>query len=224
MKACWVFAILTGCWMSSATETGSICTDYELVCLPDGHSVVVPCPDLTGEEFKFNLFKNDKVICSKTCDYDKGGLNCTTTLSRAGVKLLNVKAENKSISFKLTEVNDSSHGVYRCEGTVVFPPPQPPSVYGVGKLVLVEGHQCKMKKPPKDPQTAAEGSRDFSWIWIVLLVSLILYSVIITVCASVCWIKLKKTDSHSDYMNTKPRAPRGHRKNRGVQNPAPRYF
>lgn len=186
--------------------------------------MVVPCPNLTKGVFRFNLLKNHEVIYSESCINDEGALNCTPEYSRAGVEVLNTKTENKSISFKLTELNSSSHGAYRCNGTVVFPPPRRPSVYAVGKLVLVEGHQCKINGHHKDPQNVVEESRDFSWIWIVVLVSVIIYSVIITVCASFCWIKLKKTDSQSDYMNTKPRAPRGHRKNRGVQNPAPRYL
>lgn len=222
-----MFVILTSCWASSATQTWGTCTcNYELeaVCLPAGHSVLVPCPNLTEGDFRFNLKKNGKVIHSESCINDKNALNCTPKYSRARVEVLNTETENKSISFKLTEVNASSFGAYRCEGTVVFPPPRRPSVYAAGKLLLVEGHQCKINKHRKDPQTEDVESRDFSWIWIVVLVSVIIYSVIITVCASFCWIKLKKTDSQSDYMNTKPRAPRGHRRNRGVQNPAPRYL
>lgn len=39
--------------------------------------------------------------------------------------------------------------------------------------------------------------------------------------AAVLQAKMRRVDSQSDYMNTKPRAPR---KKRGVQNPVPRYF
>lgn len=218
-----MFVILVGCWMSTATESLSSCScNYTLksVCLPAGHSVVIPCPELTKEEVRFTLLKNHEVIHREECNT----VNCTPMLLGAGVRRLMSKTENKSISFELTVVNDSSHGAYRCEATGLLPPPRLPSVYSVGKLVLVEGHHCKINNPPEDPPTGGKESRDFPWVWILALVSVIIYSVIITVCALFYWIKLKKTDSQSDYMNTKPRPLRGHRKNRGVQNPAPRYL
>lgn len=242
----------------------------------------VPCPNMTGENFRFNLLKNHKVIYHHE---DNAG-NGTTAYSGAGVEFLKAKTGNESISFRLKRVDARSHGAYRCEGTKLYPPPMLPPVYAVGKLLLVEGlfltslvylcmfvqqsenyflfpgHQCNVKRDRED--RGDKESRDFSWIWIVVLVSVTLYGVIVTICASSFWvrkiqytplrliqssksswvkflqwkhvfttktklsdvsqIKLKKTDSQSDYINTKPRAPRRPRKNRGVQNPAPRFL
>uniref|UniRef100_A0A3Q3NGY6 T-cell-specific surface glycoprotein CD28-like n=1 Tax=Labrus bergylta TaxID=56723 RepID=A0A3Q3NGY6_9LABR len=206
MSPCWVFMILVGFRISDAKYVFlfSLSLDkLKSVCVAAGDSVSVPCPNMTGEDFRLNLLKDQEVISNHTCSL--------------GNKL-HIKTDNDSVSFLLTGVNASSHGVYRCEGQVRFPPPLLPAVPGaVSILVLIEGHQCKVPK-----QECSDNP--WIWIWILALVSVTLYSVIITVSAVFFWVKLRKTDSQSDYMNTKPRAPRGQRKNRGVQNPAPRYF
>ncbi|CAJ1086926.1 LOW QUALITY PROTEIN: T-cell-specific surface glycoprotein CD28-like [Xyrichtys novacula] len=225
MKVCWVFVILMGFRISDAAQCQSsyTCPDkLEMVCVPTGQDVFVPCPELKGEIFQFNLFKNNEVIYNHSCHHDKGALNCTPSYSRMGVDL---HIKNKSVSFKLTGVNASSHGAYRCMRTITFPPPYITPVPGAALVVvLLEGHHCKTNKPIEDPKPPERQISDFLWIWILGLVSVIIYSVIITTLALFFWVKLRRTDSQNDYMNTKPRAPRGHKRNRGVQNPAPRYF
>ncbi|XP_020509588.2 T-cell-specific surface glycoprotein CD28 [Labrus bergylta] len=220
MSPCWVFMILVGFRISDAATQGqNTCTfndKLKSVCVAAGDSVSVPCPNMTGEDFRLNLLKDQEVISNHTCSLGNKAPDCKSS-SRGWVQL-HIKTDNDSVSFLLKGVNASSHGVYRCEGQVRFPPPLLPAVPGaVSILVLIEGHQCKVPK-----QECSDNP--WIWIWILALVSVTLYSVIITVSAVFFWVKLRKTDSQSDYMNTKPRAPRGQRKNRGVQNPAPRYF
>ncbi|XP_060889011.1 T-cell-specific surface glycoprotein CD28-like [Labrus mixtus] len=218
MNPCWVFMILVGFRISDAATQGqNTCTfndKLKSVCVAAGDSVSVPCPNMTGEDFRLNLFKDQELIYNHSCSHNNKAPDCKLPL-RVDLQL-HKKTDNDSVSFLLIGVNASRHGVYRCEGQVRFPPPLLPAVPGAASiLVLIEGHQCKVPK---------QESSDNPWIWILALVSVILYSVIITVSAVFFWVKLRKTDSQSDYMNTKPRAPRGQRKNRGVQNPAPRYF
>ncbi|XP_034533876.1 T-cell-specific surface glycoprotein CD28-like [Notolabrus celidotus] len=228
MKAFWMFLMLVGCWTSTATHSLSSCTfKYKLqtVCIPAGHNATVTCPELTGELVRFNFLKNQELIYSHKCNNTRKTLNCTSHSFRDGGEP-RVKMENKSARFELTAVNASSHAVYLCVAEVLFPPPLPPPVPSPeGVVVLVEGHQCnKVNKQENHRHPDAEQRSDHLWIWILVIVSVIIYSTIITVFALSFWVKLKKTDSQSDYMNTKPRPPRGPRKNRGVQNPAPRYF
>uniref|UniRef100_UPI0037E9BC53 T-cell-specific surface glycoprotein CD28 n=1 Tax=Semicossyphus pulcher TaxID=241346 RepID=UPI0037E9BC53 len=225
MKVCWMFMILVGCRLARAkSENASNCNDnVRNFCVPAGDRVSVPCPDLTGEDFEFKLFKDKKNIYNHTCSHDKNKPNCTAPYTRGGVEL---HQKNNSITFMLTGVNKCSHGVYRCEGRHLFPPPiLPPKCGAVNVRVLVEGHQCKMDKCVVEAEKREKKNVNsaFSWIWILVILPVI-YSVIMTVLASVFWVKLKKTDTQSDYMNTKPRAPRDRKKNRGVQNPTPRYF
>ncbi|KAG8004658.1 hypothetical protein GBF38_009010 [Nibea albiflora] len=199
MSACWVFVFLVGCRLSHATQppTHEYSDQLRGVCVPVGGNVTVPCPVFGHGEFSFHLFHGDRRIYNHTCS------QC-----HPGVKLTNS-------SFVLTGVNSSSFGIYRCEGTVMFPPP----LFKRSKrtLVLIQGHQCnKVCKPPESQNCS------YHWIWILTLVST--YSITVTIIAIIIWIKLKRTDSQSDYMNTKPKPPRDRKKKRGVQNPIPRHF
>ncbi|TKS66336.1 T-cell-specific surface glycoprotein CD28 [Collichthys lucidus] len=204
MSACWVFVFLVGCRLSHATPSPtSECSDQlRKVCVPVGGNVTVPCPVSDNSESSFNLFHADERIYNHTCSH-----------CHAGVEL---HTENKSASFKLIGVNSSSFGIYRCEGTVMYPPPL--IKRNKRTLVLIEGQQCnKVCRTTK-----VEPNCGYHWIWILTLVST--YSITITIVAISIWIKLRRTDSQSDYMNTKPKPPRDRKKKRGVQNPIPRHF
>lgn len=93
------------------------------VCVPVGANVTVPCPVSDNSESSFNLFHADERIYNHTCSH-----------CHAGVEL---HTENKSASFKLIGVNSSSSGIYRCEGTVMYPPPL--IKRNKRTLVLIEG-------------------------------------------------------------------------------------
>ncbi|XP_044043977.1 T-cell-specific surface glycoprotein CD28 isoform X2 [Siniperca chuatsi] len=84
-----------------------------------------------------------------------------------------------------------------------------------------KGHQCKHNKDCSDSR---DQNSVFPWIWILVVLLIIIYSIIVTIIAFINWVKLRRTDSQSDYMNTKPRAPRDRKKKRGVQTPIPRHF
>lgn len=94
----------------------------------------VPCPELTGEDVTFQLFKNGHIY--HTCMHENNFKNCTNT--RADVDL-HVNEEKKLASFMLTGVNASNHGIYSCEGMVTFPPPFKKQASVMKILVSVEG-------------------------------------------------------------------------------------
>ncbi|XP_070813974.1 T-cell-specific surface glycoprotein CD28 homolog [Chaetodon trifascialis] len=219
MSACWMFVILMGCRLgpSHSTQPQSTCVCHDQLktfCVPPGDNVTVSCPKLDANHVIFKLLQDEEMIFNHSYIRDKKALNYKPPHSRVVVELHEDK-ENISASFRLTGLNASSHGIYRCEGTVIFPPPLRTVSSDWRILVLLEGHQCRIHaKPPENC--------GFHWIWIIALVSI--YSIIATIIAIVIWVKLRRTDSQSDYMNTKPQAPRERRKKRGVQNPIPRHF
>lgn len=211
MSACLVFTILMGYRLSHAAESQNICAGNETLetfNVSAGGNVAVPCPQLTGEHLKFNLLKQQKVIYTHS-SHKNNVSKSDSPYTREDVEMHENK-DNKS--FRLTGVNNSHHGIYRCEGTVMYPPPLV-KAYGSRILVLVEGHQgidCKNCNVPETVQLSVS-----LWIWIVVG-GLIIYSITVTVIAIISLVKLRRTDSQSDYMNTKPRAPRGHNKKRGA--------
>lgn len=217
---CWMLMILVGCRLSHATPPQSECAcndRVEHICVPAGHSVIIPCPVLQGEEVNFNLLKDGNVIYNHTCDSKEMLPNCTSKSTSLDVELCE-NVDNKSVSFKLTRVNISSSAVYRCGLTVMYPPPLKRVPGKVAYLVLIEGYQCHRR----DTKTKEEPNCGLHWIWIVAVVSV--YSLTITVVAVLLWFKLRKTDSQSDYMNTKPRAHRDRRRKGEVKHPIPRHF
>ncbi|TDG96228.1 hypothetical protein EPR50_G00237660 [Perca flavescens] len=115
----------------------------------------------------------------------------------------------------LTGVNANSYGFYRCELIITYLPPLRTKQSTSRILVLVEGHQCQ--------SPSGDQNNGFLWIWILVLVLFGIYSLIVTIIASIIWVKWRRSDSQSDYMNTKPKATRN-RKKRGFQNPIPRHF
>ncbi|XP_076579851.1 T-cell-specific surface glycoprotein CD28 [Chaetodon auriga] len=220
MSACWMFVILMGCRLgpSHSTQTPSTCACHdhlETICASPGDTVTVPCPKLDANHVIFKLLQDEEMIYNQSYVREKKALSHKPTHNGVGVELRENK-DNSSVSFRLTGVNNSSHGIYRCEGTVIYPPPLKTVSSNWRVLVLLEGHQCCRNAKSPGPNCG------FHWIWILILVSI--YSIIATIIAVVIWVKLRRTDSQSDYMNTKPKAPRERRKKRGVQNPIPRHF
>ncbi|XP_070712058.1 T-cell-specific surface glycoprotein CD28 [Pempheris klunzingeri] len=216
MRSYWMFVILLGYKLSRASPSPSTgpCNDQvKIVCVGAAENVSVHCPVLTGERVTFSLLINGSA--QQTCEYEKKSLRCSPQHSVA-VAELHENAENKSATFMLSGVNASSYSVYRCDGSIIFPPPFTKAPGDLGILVLTGGHHCKNNEAPAKP---GDQHGACPWVWVLLLVSI--YSVAVTIMACVSWVKLRGTDSQSDYMNTKPRAPR---KNRGVQNPLPRHF
>lgn len=109
----------------------------EIVCVPPGHNVAVPCPKPPGQEVKFTLLQDEEIIYNQTYDR-RNALNYKPPYTRAGVEL-HENADNKSVSFMLTGVNASSRGIYRCESQVMYPPPLRTLSSVLRVLVLVEG-------------------------------------------------------------------------------------
>ncbi|XP_037617461.1 cytotoxic T-lymphocyte protein 4 [Sebastes umbrosus] len=221
MRACWMFMILLSCRLSHATKEKCTCNERKIVCVAAGDDVLVPCPNLTGEEVTYYLLKDDKVIYNHTCFREKHS-NCKPRHTVLGVELRD--------SFMLTGVNVSSSGIYNCEVRVMYPPPFLKACSSCTQ-VQVEEHQCKLdkvtEKPETDdekPETVGNQKSEFLWLWILALVLLGVYGVTVTIIAAVIWVKWRGADSQSDYMNTKPKASRDRKKKRGVQIPIPRHF
>lgn len=225
MGACWVFMFLLSCRFSHATESQSICKELlNIVCVPAGVNVSVPCPKLTTQDVTFYLLKEEKVIYELACTRNNTTSDCQPSQIRVGVELQD-NTENKSASFMLTEVNASSYGIYKCESYITFPPPLKRVPNTLNILVLVEGHQCGGNKNyTVKPIIAGDEKHGFLWIWILGIVVLGVYGITVTIIAGITWVKWRRSDSQSDYMNTKPKAPRDRKKKRGVQIPIPRYL
>ncbi|XP_022624105.1 uncharacterized protein LOC111238728 [Seriola dumerili] len=218
MSVCWMFIILLGCKFSHTALSQSTCNCNEqmkTLCV----SVHVPCPNVTAHTMNFNLFKDQEVISAGGCNRDNNTLKCSQTIKREGVTL---DEQHEPVSFLLTGVTDSSYGIYRCESTITLPPPfrKVPSTLRI--QVIAEGHICNSNQ--NSSSLYENPSPRFAWIWILVIILLSIYSIIATIIAFTNWVKLRKMDSQSDYMNTKPRAPRERRKKKGVQNPIPRHF
>ncbi|XP_019963517.2 T-cell-specific surface glycoprotein CD28 isoform X1 [Paralichthys olivaceus] len=224
MSVSWMFLLLLGCRSSCTTHVSqSTCpcnVQLKTVCVANREDVHVPCPIKTEDEMTFNLFKGQELISNVSCTGENHTLNCTVLNARVGVEV--ERKQQKSVDFVLTGVNESSHGTYRCEGIITFPPPFKgvPSVVMI--QVLVEGHLCKCNK--ESSNHGDNSSQIYKWIWILMVVLLSIYSITVTIIAIVNWVRMRNIDSQSDYMNTKPRGQRDGRKKRGVQKPIPRHF
>ncbi|XP_035533775.1 uncharacterized protein LOC118340035 [Morone saxatilis] len=228
MSACWMLVILVGCRLLHTAQSQSAGSDQlKTICEAAGNNVFVPCPNMTGEEFKTFLYKGDKQIYEYLCDKKENVLNCTPSNPSSnpsshpimvGMELDNY-ADNKMVSYMLRGVNASSHGIYRCDTQVFFPPPLKRTSNDLKILLLIKGHQCNPEMcdhVPEEQTTALP--------WMLAFVGVSIYGATATIIAIVNWIKLRRTDSQSDYMNTKPKAPRDRKKKRGVQNPIPKHF
>lgn len=98
----------------------------------------MPCPKLSFEDAKFDLLQDGEIIYNNTCSLEEDSIKCKTNNIREDVALRE-NNENKSVSFVLTKVNASSHGIYRCKVKVTFPPPLVTKLSDPGILLLIEG-------------------------------------------------------------------------------------
>lgn len=107
-----------------------------IFCVPIGGIVTVPCPNHSSEDVKFNLLKDGTKIKEHECTSGNTS-NSQASTDTAGVKS---KGAENPFNFTLTVVNASSHGLYRCEGTILFPPPLRTLTTTPEVLLLIEGN------------------------------------------------------------------------------------
>ncbi|KAK5847621.1 hypothetical protein PBY51_016734 [Eleginops maclovinus] len=212
MSACWMFIMLLSCKLSHAIQ-------LNIISVHAGDNVPVPCPKLTEEDTIFSLLKNEEeIVTYKSVHGDNSTLPTTT----AGV-VIHEDRKKQSFHFTLMGVNASIVGVYKCEAKVIRPPPIMLRPSTVWVLVQVKENQCASKT--EHCQGGADGGQTygFPWILILSLVLISIYSVAITIIAVLFWVRWRGSEPQSDYMNTKPRTARDHRKKKGVLNFVPRH-
>ncbi|XP_071380678.1 T-cell-specific surface glycoprotein CD28 [Centroberyx affinis] len=220
MSIGWISLLLLGVGFSHSELLGTCsCPDQlNLIYIPVGGCVFLPCPNPeNADDVTFRLFLGQELIASHDVQ-NNTTKSAEKTVIKEGVEL-HRDTEDKSVKFVLTGVTTSSFGNYSCEATVTYPPPLRKELNASFILVLLEGQQYKCNAECNEPTCHPP-----LWIWIVLFAALSVYGVIVTVIACVSWLKLRRAESQSDYMNTKPRAPKGHRKKKGVHNLVPRHF
>ncbi|KAM4537600.1 T-cell-specific surface glycoprotein CD28-like [Fundulus diaphanus] len=201
MGVCWWLLILMCCTSPNRSNANIHCRTAERT-----QTMFVPCPNMTGGDATFKLFRNDELICN-LADRSK---QCNET----GADVHPDKNEKgEFIGFKLA--GKESQGFYLCEGTRIYPPPVTSERKSV--LVLEEGpeYPCKKEKCKRDEPV---------WIWIMVVALLGTYSLAVTIAAFIIWYKMKDAESQNDYINTKPKAPPNRRKRRGLQHPIPKHF
>lgn len=223
MGLLWMLLVLLSCSFSQATPRKCSCDDESTVYfVPEKGSidVLVPCPNVSGVDLDFFLYKDKEKIYNYTSPKE-------ISHGWPDVKLDKNK-ENKTVGFILTNLTTESQGIYVCTISRTYPPPYTPEERGPEILLLDERfrfqsseHNCSSLTEERQDSRELQS---FPWIWITVVALLSTYSLVVSVLALVSWRKLRKTDCQSDYINTKPRAPRGNKKKRGVQNPIPRYF
>uniref|UniRef100_H2T9I9 CD28 molecule n=1 Tax=Takifugu rubripes TaxID=31033 RepID=H2T9I9_TAKRU len=165
------------------------------VCVPVGGNVNVPCPNSSAEDIKFSLFKDGECVHHHTQISGATTPNQNTSTNPVGVEYPSANSPN----FTITGVNASSHGIYTCEVTEMFPPPLMTLYSDLRILVLIEGHQCSAKD--KNPTIRENQTCGCGWMWIFALV-IGSYSVTVTIGAIIIWVKWRREDSQSDYINT----------------------
>ncbi|XP_030007793.1 T-cell-specific surface glycoprotein CD28 [Sphaeramia orbicularis] len=217
MSVYWMANILLGIMFCQARQGLSICNcnDHLItVCAAPRETVHVPCPYLGDKDLMFNLIKNEDVISNCVFSSTNKTLNCDHKLSS------DIIVSENQTGFNLTVTNASSHGIYKCDSQSTFPPPVEKATGPSKILVLVQGHQCLRKTE----EVHKSHKMDLSLVWITVTAFLCTYSLIVSIIAVVNWVKLKRSDSYSDYMNTKPRPSKERKKRRGIQTPTPRHF
>lgn len=228
MGLCWMLIILLGCKSLLGTQLPSTCDcdDMpEVQFIPANDGVRVPCPNVTGEELTYELRKGQQAIYNYTCTNKENSQKCKSLNDRQDVEPFNNKG-NKFAGFLLTKGTSEITGIYSCIAKKIF---LPPVIKECAQRILVLDGGCRFQSSQHNCSNVTTERQDpretqgYPWIWITVVALLGAYSLTVTILALVNWMKLKKTDSQSDYMNTKPRAARGN-KNRGIQNPFPKYF
>lgn len=215
MSIYWMVSIFLGCMFCQASQ--NICNfndQLETICAAPRDTVHIPCPDLHNTDLVVDLIKNEKGISRCIFNSTTKTLNCVHELSS------DIIVPENQTGFNLTVTNASSHGLYRCDSRTIFPPPISKNTGPSKILVLVQGHQCLSSMAEVHIRTYM----DLGPVWIGVLVFLCAYSLIVSIITVVNWVKLKRMDSYSDYMNTKPRPSKDRKKRRGIQTPTPLYF
>ncbi|XP_006805025.1 uncharacterized protein LOC102796915 [Neolamprologus brichardi] len=213
MRISWMFMCLLVCKSSHGTQDQSDSkSDWSRLTLHDSanDNVTVTCPLILSEdaEISFYLLKDKDIIYDHTCKHQR---NCT------GMKWDAVELHtNGSHWFFTVKLEHNIRGLYRCNITKTYPPPLTKED-GNPVLVIEFPHQCPT--PPLNSTGVAPNTcQEFPWIWIVVIAVVSIYGVTVTIIALFNWLKLKNTENQSDYMNTKPRAPRDRKKKKGLQN------
>lgn len=156
----------------------------------------------------FQLIKDQKPISNIKCSQENGTFNCTP----AHELILPQKSKDKLLKFIL---NDSSRGVYRCEGEIVFPPPYRKVESEVSIQVVETGkhshkvltaevlkafgsfsvaeHDVNMLLPGCHCDCTESSRSQFLWIWIIVTVLLIIYGLTVTIAAFVLWVRYSCT-------------------------------
>lgn len=99
----------------------------------------ISCPNISGQDFGFTLYKDGEVICNYLYNFGSPTTNCTMNMSMD----VRLKRGNNSSTFILNGVTAAQYGIYRCEGNVMYPPPYVSDYTALGKLVLVDGKNSK---------------------------------------------------------------------------------
>uniref|UniRef100_A0A3Q0QPF6 CD28 molecule n=1 Tax=Amphilophus citrinellus TaxID=61819 RepID=A0A3Q0QPF6_AMPCI len=220
MRISWMFIFFLVCKLchTAQPQSDAKCQYIILKRVSANGNVTVPCPHTPSEEdeIMFYLLKDEEVIHNYTC---KQANNCTGSIN-LGVEL----DKNNSSWFFTLRGGPKISGLYRCNSTKTYPPPLEKRQ---GAPVLVKEFPHVPGRPTTNlPDVSATIPPQFlqiPWIWIAVIALVSIYAITATIIALINWQKLKKTESQSDYMNTKPIAPRDRRKKRGVQN-IPKHF
>lgn len=109
--------------------------ELKTVCVPEGGDTLVPCPNLTSDVIEFRLSKGGKPMFDYKFERKR---NHESRNGRADLEVLE-NTENNTLNFRLIGINNSSHGIYKCEGHTVYPPPKGILHNNQSILLLVEG-------------------------------------------------------------------------------------
>lgn len=198
-----VFLAVWGLCLSS--EWSSSCNNnLRTVCVGVSDPVFVPCPSLDSEDLRFKLFKNQEMMSLSICNQSD------PCQQRSPVPFVSWTNQSTQLGFTLTVQNQSSHGLYRCEGKSMFPPPVQTKSGPEQVLVLVQGDQCKFSV--SDPGS----SSDPNPVWIIALVFSCIYSLFVSVIAVVLWMKRRSAEYQNDYVNTRPPRNQRHRRAKAI--------
>ncbi|KAM8788116.1 T-cell-specific surface glycoprotein CD28 [Rhynchonycteris naso] len=155
--------------------------------------------DLFSKEFRASLYKGvDKAVevCVVNGNYfHQPRFKASTGFNCDG------KLDNKTVTFYLWNLFVNQTDIYFCKIEVMYPPPYIDNEKSNGTIIHVKENQtCATQRAP-------EPSKPF-WALVVVVGVLALYSLIITLTFSTCWMSSKRNRIlQSDYMNMTPRRP-----------------
>ncbi|KAJ8281774.1 hypothetical protein COCON_G00042930 [Conger conger] len=199
MNIIWIAAIFLSRVLQVDASTGicTNCLDMPIHRITSRDSTSVSCPNMTGQEVKYQLWRNKEEIRS-----------VIWTPQNHTVPEFQAQNPNRSARFILSRLAVNDTGIYICNAEQRYPPPYI-AAEGTRNMVVVQ------ELPPEVKGCPAEKASQV-WIWVVLgLVAA--YSIIMTGVAVGFWHNLtNKQNLQHDYMNMKPRALR---KKQGIQHP-----